>query len=95
MLISPGDEAIPLALPGPEQSARPAMGWGERTMRAGLCPRKDFQVFTFFGLITNQRQMAQPGITSPFHFRLLFWQIGFFPDTVSMTVTASLRAECG
>lgn len=37
--------------------------------------------------------MAQAGITSPFHFRLLFWQIGFLPDTVSVAVRASSRAE--
>lgn len=37
--------------------------------------------------------MAQPEITSPFHFRLLFWQIRFFPDTLSMAVTAASRAE--
>lgn len=37
--------------------------------------------------------MAQLGIASPFHFRLLFWQVGFFPDAVSMAIMASSRAE--
>lgn len=93
LLIFSGDEAVPLALPGSEQCAWPVVGWGKRTERGGLCPGEDFQVFTFFVLITNQRQMAQLGIASPFHFRLLFWQIGFFPDAVSTAVTASSRAE--